>query len=360
MASKSSKRARTRASKRGMSPGAPVYTGEPRSDNIRIHVLRYGPTGCESAEVHGAAGCLRPAPPYTTTWINIDGIHNAELVQAVCERFRVHPLAVEDVLNPSTRVKVDDYGEVLFVAAKMVNPPPAGQPFAVELEQLAVLMGPDWLITFQEQPGDCFDPIRRRIREGTGRIRSMGPDYLLHAVLDGLVDSYIELLQPLEDQVEELEEQALTHHARHVPRAAHALRSQVLTLRRALLPLRESVGALVRGDAQLIRPESRPFYRDLLDHIHQAMDILEGCRERLVGLVEIHLAINGHRMNEIMRVLTVLATVFIPLTFIVGVYGMNFDYMPELRWRWGYPAVLLFMGLLTAGMLRWFRTQRWI
>jgi magnesium transporter len=353
--SRKNRRAEPRNLKRGLPPGAAVYTGEPREGQVRVSLMRYSADSCVEVGNIDFRACVPSSKPEETVWINIDGIHQVEVVTTICGAFGVHPLAIEDLLNPNTRTKVDDYGDQIVAAAKMVNPAPPGLGGMFELEQVGVVVGKSWVLTFQERPGDGFESIRARLRGGAGRIRRSGPDYLLHALLDSVVDVTAEVILSVDLRIDDLEAQPADLHVQ-----AHELRAELVSLRRAVAPLREAISALLRAESVLVQDHNKPYYRDLYDHVAQALDLIDSNRERVMSLVQLHLAENGHRLNEVMRVLTVVATLFIPLTFVVGVYGMNFEHMPELEWKYGYAMVWGVMVLMVLGMLGWFRSRRWL
>ena len=280
---------------------------------------------------------------------------------AVGEAFGLHRLALEDVLNVHQRPKIESYADHLFVVARM-----AEWCGHLETEQLGLFIGEDFVVTFQERPGDDFGPVRERLRGARGLLRKSGPDYLAYALLDAIVDRYFPVLEGYGERIEELEDEVLeTPHPEDL-RAVHAIRRDLLTLRRAVWPLRDALASLQREPHPLIAKETRLYLGDLYDHTVQVIDFVETHREITASLVEMHLASISNRLNEVMRVLTIIATIFIPLTFVVGVYGMNFDpdsspwNMPELRWRYGYPAVLVAMLAIVAGLLGWFRWRGWI
>lgn len=346
------------APKKGAMPGAPIYTGPASDEPIRVTLFDYSSSHLEEREALDVADCAQFKATPSVTWIDVDGLHQPELVRHLCEAFDVHPLAMEDALNPTTRPKVEDYGEQLFVAMKMARPG-TGHDIAV-VEQVSCVLGPRYVLSFQEHPGDLFDSLRGRIRHRVGRIRGEGPDYLLHALLDAIVDGYYQVVERFEQALEVLEDAALKPDAEDIPQRVHALRLQLLEFRRLVWPLREAIGELLRREGGPIRKQTVPFLRDLYDHVLQVLDVIDSERDRLASVVEMHLAMTSHQMNEVMRVLTVVSSVFIPLTFFTGLYGMNFANMPELQWRYGYYALLIVMGGISLVMLAWFRRLRWL
>ena len=350
--------ATARKAKLGQSPGEAIYAGEPRDHGIVIKLLDY-----DTDRVREVPRCsvedLRAATTSpTVTWIDLSGVHDATLVQRVCESLGIHPLAMEDVLNPHTRPKIDDYGDHVLVVLKVATR--NGTPGHFDLEQVSLVLGARWVASFQERPGDGWERVRERVRQGRGRIRSMGPAYLLHALMDAVVDDYFDVLDGMETEIEEIERDAVEGEGLDVPRRAHVVRGRLNALRRLVWPIREGLAPILRGEFERVDKVTLPYYRDLTDHLAQCLDLLDGSRDRLLALVELHLAVASHNMNQVMRVLTVMATIFMPLTFIVGIYGMNFEHMPELEWPWAYPAVMTMMAVLGVGMAYWFQRKRWL
>ncbi len=289
-----------------------------------------------------------------TLWLDIAGLGDAHIVEQIGEIFSLHRLALEDVLSGHQRAKVESYGDVLFIVMRM--PEHDGH---LDTDQLSLFLGQDFVVSFQIRYGDCFDPLRERLRKGTGKLRSQGADGLTYSLIDATVDSYFPVLESLGERLEALEDEVLlapTHAS--IPRI-HELRRELLTLRRAAWPQREALNSLLRDHSNLIRTETRLYLNDCYDHTVQVMDLLENYRELGSSLLEVWLSSVSNRMNEVMKLLTIISTIFIPLTFIVGLYGMNFTHMPEIDWKWSYPIVLLVMLAIGLGMLRWFFVRGW-
>jgi magnesium transporter len=344
--------------KRGLAPGVAVFTGEPSQNQVRITVIRYTHDDIDERDGVAVEDCARIETGVGVTWVNVDGVHQVEVVAEVCRHFGVHPLAVEDILNPTTRPKIDDYDDHVLAVLRGVDDVVAG--LDASFEHYALVLGKGFVLTFQERKGDPWDSVRRRMRANTGKLRKSHADYLFHALLDAVIDSYLALVGKYEEQVDALDTMALQGDAVGLPAQVHSLKGELMLLRRALLPVREGLLALLRSDMPCLSKDTIPFFRDLLDHIGLVLDGLDGARDRAVSAIELHLAASGHRLNEIMRFLTVMSSVFIPLTFLAGLEGMNFRYMPELEHPWGYPATLLLMALLSLSMLLWFRRRRWL
>ena len=350
---------RAKAKKRGLAPGVAVYVGEPHEWAPEARHVRYSATDCEESEV--ALASLDPAGAATDVhWYDVVGIHDSAAIAALGKRFGVHPLVVEDVLNTATRSKYEAHGAIRFVVARMLTRAPgAGGPSVVS-EQVSLLHGGPWVLSLQQRPGDVFDGLRNRIRTGTGRVRDMGADYLFHAILDAIVDGYFEVLEALEEALEELRQRALVEPPATLVAQAQELRTEAATVRRAALPLRDAVGRMQADASDFISPKALLYFGDLHDHLVQTVEQSEWVLDRLQSATELSLAAASHRANEAMRFLTVVASIFIPLTFVAGVYGMNFEHMPELGWRWGYPGLLAVMGGLGLGMVVWFRRRGWL
>ena len=342
----------------GSTPGTLAFSGERKVDHVRIRLIDYD---AESI-VEKTLASIDEAFPYVTeppvTWVNIDGLHDAAVIEAVGDKFGVHRLALEDVMSTSQRPKVEDYGEHCLVILKMLSFD--AETESITSEQLSLIVGDRYLFSFQERFGDIFEPVRERLRQAKGRIRSRGTDYLAYALMDAIVDNYFRILEALGDTVEELEETVLKNPSMDVLHRIHHLRREMLVVRRAVWPLREVLGQMYRGELDVIREDTHVFLRDVYDHAVQVIDTTETLREVLSGAMDLYLSGVSNRMNEVMKVLTIIATIFIPLSFFAGLYGMNFDYMPELHVHWGYPALLVFMLTLAGGMLWAFKRRGWL
>jgi magnesium transporter len=348
-----------RSDKSGLPPGTLVHVGVPRAEEPRITAMVYDGSQLleEELETIGDAFPLGEAP--TVAWINVDGIHRVEVVEELGQRLGLHPLVLEDILNPEQRPKMEDLGDYLYMVVKMLDWDDARGEMTTE--QMSVLVGANYVVSLQEHPGgDVLDPIRVRIREAKGSIREEGPDYLAYAILDGVVDRYFGVLEGLGEKVEDLEEDLVAHPTPDTLQDLHDLRRQMIFMRKAVWPLREVVGGLERGGSRLVKNSTQVYLRDVYDHTVQVMDAVETLRDMLSGMLDIYLSSISNRMNEVMKVLTVFASIFIPLTFIAGVYGMNFAHMPELEWQWAYPSLWLVMLAVAATMLVYFRRKRWL
>lgn len=346
------------AKKAGLPPGTAVYTGhEPTDRPIEIEVYDYRGADLEVCPKADVAQVIAFAKRSTVTWVNVVGLHDVEKITALCKPFDVHPLTIEDIVSVGSRPKLDEHENYIFIVLKMLD---VSEHKCVGVEHLAVLVRPGLVMTFQEFEGDAWEPIRRRLREGAGRLRQMQADYLAYALLDAVVDHYFVVLERLGSQLSELEEIAWSEE-RHVDLGAvFELRKEVLLLRKIVWPLRDVVAAMMRVPDRNFGVDVQPYLRDLHDHVLQVLDTLEMYRETTTGLVELELSLSGYRLNTVMKVLSIIATVFMPMTFVAGVYGMNFDYLPFNHEVWGFPAAMLLMVSIGATMLVWFRRNHWL
>lgn len=347
-----------RSRKMGLSPGTMVHIGEKKTEHARITRVRYDNGRSEEKELRDIGEGI-PAPEAEgVTWINVDGIHDVQLMTSIGAQFSVHPLTLEDIVNTDQRPKMEDYDDYLFMVLKMISW--SGDGKGVKAEQLSLILKPGLLLSFQEQQGDVFDPIRDRLRCGKGRIRKQGADYLAYGLIDSVVDQYFLCLEQIGEQIDSLQEELVGSPDKGTLQKLHGLKREMIFLRRAIWPLREVINGLLRGESPLFATSTIVYLRDVYDHTIQVIDTVETFREMLSGMMDIYLSSISNRMNEIMKVLTVIATIFMPLTFIAGVYGMNFKYMPELDWRWGYPAALLLMLVIGAAMGIYFHRKKWV
>jgi magnesium transporter len=301
--------------------------------------------------------CLGPRSGEGIHWINVDGLSDPGLLEALLGSFDIHPLVLEDVMALEQRPKLEDYGDYLFAVLNMLSLEEGTERTASE--QVSVILGNGFVLSIQEVPGDVFGSVRDRLRAGKGKLRKMGADALAYSLLDAVVDGYFTVLERLGDRVESLEDELVASPTRETLHSLHDLKRELNFVRRSVWPLRELIGNLERRDSPLVGEDLAPYLRDLYDHTVQVLEAVESLRETLSGFLDIYLSSLSNRMNEIMKVLTVISTLFIPLTFIAGVYGMNFRFMPELEWRLGYPLVWGVMAAVAVFMLRYFRRKKW-
>ncbi|MBX3271855.1 MAG: magnesium/cobalt transporter CorA [Sandaracinaceae bacterium] len=352
----SRRRRAARAGRRiGATPGSLGPVGGAGPSTIRV--MRYDATTLEESDRLEGNGRGR-----RVTWVDVIGIGSADVVRAIGERYGLHPLALEDVMHPHQRPKIEEYPDCLYVVARV----PQEREGALDIEQLSMFIGADFVITFQEREGDAWDPVRERLRQAKGRIRGEGASYLAYALLDACVDAMFPLVEAYDQRLEAFEETVFASPAHELAPAIHSIDRDLTAIRRAVLPLREAVSRLIREELPLIERGVVLYLRDCQDHLSQIVDIVEAQRELVRALREAHSAALELRSGEAMKVLTIIATIFIPLSFIAGVYGMNFDReasplsMPELGWAYGYPSVLGLMAALALGMLVYFRHRRWL
>ena len=351
------------ARKAGMVPGTLVHVGDAASGPVRVSVMQFNADEVEAFVVTDLAEFLA-APRFAgVTWINVEGVHDTQLIQQLGDHFALHPLLLEDVANTEQRPKLEDYGDYLFLVLRMLyeTPSPDDEDVVeIDSEQVSLVLGANVVITFLEDPQDVFDPVRKRLREGRGRVRKGGADYLAYVLVDLIVDNYFTVLERFSDIAEALEIEVMGEPESTTLPAIQQMKRAMIQVRRTIWPLRDVVNVLLRGESPLIKKSTIVYLRDVYDHVVRVVDIVETYREMIGGLMDIYLSTLSNRMNEVMKVLTIIATIFIPLTFIAGVYGMNFDNIPELHWRHGYWyvwGVMLFSGIL---LLVFFRRKKWL
>ena len=347
-----------RSAKVGLPPGSLVHVGDEKLREAKITVIDYDQSKLSESEIAEVEECLVLKDKPTVTWINIYGVSDAQTLQKIGDGFGLHPLVLEDIMNTDQRPKVEDFGNYLYIVLKMLHYD--DEKGTVVTEQVSIVLGLGFVISFQETEGDVFDPIRDRIRTARGLIRKMGPDYLTYALIDAIVDNYFAILEKLGEKIEYLEDELVTNPTLETLREIHELKRDMIFLRKSVWPLREVVSKLEREGSNLIKETTGIYLRDVYDHTIQVIDAVETFRDMLSGMLDIYLSSISNRMNEVMKVLTIIATIFIPLTLVSSVYGMNFAYMPELGFPWGYPLVLLTMAIIAAVMLVFFRRKRWL
>ncbi|UJS16651.1 MAG: magnesium/cobalt transporter CorA [Candidatus Jettenia sp.] len=349
-----------RSKKAGLPPGALIHIGEQKAEKAKITIVDYDDTHFLEKEVKTIEECFpfNDKNKLTVAWINIDGIHQIEVLEKIGNCFGIHPLIMEDILNTDQRPKMEDFGEYIYIVLKMFYY--NNKTNEIIAEQVSLVLGSNFVISFQEKEGYVFNPVRDRIRGNKSRIKKMGADYLAYSLLDAIVDNYFIVLEILAERIELLEEELVDHPAPKILRIIYKLKGDMVLLRRSIWPLREVIGELERGESPLVKDSSTIYLKDVYDHTIQAIDTLETFRDMVSGMLEIYLSSINNRLNAVMKVLTMIATVFMPLTFIAGIYGMNFKYMPELDWRWGYPSILLVMVTVGVSMLIYFKKKKWL
>ncbi|MCP8311964.1 MAG: magnesium/cobalt transporter CorA [Candidatus Methylarchaceae archaeon HK02M1] len=347
-----------RSKKTGLPPGTLIHIGEKKIEKVKITIIDYNEAQFQEKEAKKVEECFPYKDQPNVTWINIDGIHDVEIIEKIGNHFNLHPLQLEDILNTEHRPKIEDFEDYIFVVLKMLYYDEKENE--IKDEQISLILASNIVISFQESEGDVFNPIRERIRNGKGRIRKMGADYLAYALIDAIVDNYFIILEKLGEKIQDLEEELVTNPTSETLHAIHKLKRENIFLRKSVWPLREVVSKLERGESSLIKETTVIYLRDVYDHIIRVIDTIETFRDLLSGMLDIYLSSISNRMNEVMKVLTVIATIFIPLTLIASVYGMNFTYMPELESPWGYPIVLVGMLFIVTLMLIYFKRKKWL
>ena len=344
--------------KAGLSPGSLVHIGDKKIETIRISLMNYDPANLLEKQLPAieASFPYRDTPP--VTWINVDGLHEIDVIEKIGVHFGIHPLVLEDILNTGQRTKAEEFENYIYIVLKMLVFDETVDH--VTAEQVSLILGALSLISFQEKEGDVFDFVRERIRKARGRIRKSGCEYLAYALMDAVVDHYFVILEKLGDKIELLEDQLLEAPTPRILEDIHRLKREMIFFRKQVWPLREVINSLIKDPSELIQETTHIFLRDVYDHTIQVIDTIESFRDLLSGLSDLYLSTVSNRMNEVMKVLTIIATIFIPLTFIVGIYGMNFEFMPELKWPWAYPALWLVLIVISYTMLSWFRRKKWL
>jgi magnesium transporter len=342
-----------RTSKRGLSPGSLVFTGKQRLEKARLSIIFYNQHEHFEYEDIPIEELVNIRKKHTgVCWLNVEGLHDEQIIEQIGDIFNIHRLSLEDVLNTGQRPKLDETPEYVFSVLKMFN--------ENEDEQISFILQKDVLITFQERPGDVFDFVRKRIREGKGYVRKRNTGYLMYALFDAIIDEYFAVLENIGERIEQLEDTMLENPDDNTLRQLHILRRDLTYIRRAIYPAREVVSRFAKLETPFILPDTHIFISDLYDHSIQVIDTIEILRDMSSGLLDLYMNSLSNRMNNVMKVLTIIATIFIPLTFIAGVYGMNFENMPELEWPWAYFAVMGIMTAIALGMLYYFKRKKWL
>jgi len=342
--------------KTGAPPGTIVYFGEERTSKVKISLIEYSETAFIEKDFYDFEECLNHVDPTMVKWINVDGIHDVSVIEKIGKAFNIHPLTLEDIANTNQRPKFEEFDSYVVSIMKMVY-----YDTKIDAEQLSVVLMDGMVISFQEtHGGDAFNMIRNRIRQGKGRIRKMGPDYLAYALLDAVVDCYFNILEKIGDRLETLEEELIEEPSKKTMQQLHYLKREMIFVRKAVWPMRELINNLQRSETELIKSSTDIYLRDVHDHAVRVIDTVETYRDLLSGMMDIYLSSVSNKMNEVMKVLTIITTIFVPVTFIAGVYGMNFEFMPELHNRWGYTGVWAVMITTISSLIFYFRKKKWL
>ncbi len=346
-----------KTSKFGTPPGTLIHVGRKKMEKVNISVIDYNENSIDEKENVNVEKCKKYTETSTVTWINVDGIHDVAVMEDFEKYFGLHTLLLEDIMNTNQRPKAEDYGPYLYFVLKMIY---LEDHERICDEQVSIILGKNYVITFQERTGDVFDTIRQRLRNGKGRIRKSNADYLAYALIDSIIDHYFIILEKVGDSLEELEEEVVSNPSKYTLQKIHKMKREMVSLRKTVWPLREIISFMERSETELIDQGIDIYLRDLYDHTIQVIDTLETYRDMVSGLLDIYLSSISNKMNEVMKVLTIIATIFIPLTFIAGIYGMNFAFMPELQWKYGYFAILFVMAIIFVGMIIYFKRKKWL
>ncbi|MDR2010588.1 MAG: magnesium/cobalt transporter CorA [Bacteroidales bacterium] len=342
--------------KRGLPPGSLVFTGTKKTSEISIEEIEYNQTNYSRKEIKNIKNINYSAGSDNIYWININGLHETNIIESIGNIFSINALTLEDILNLQQRPKTEIFGDYIYITLKMLT----YNGDSIDNEQISIVLGKNYVITFQEKPGDIFDPLRLRIQSQSGKIRSSGSDYLAYALIDIVVDNYFVLLEKLNSEIEVFEENLIYSFEKETLTQIYRLKRENLVMRNSIWPVRELISQLERSESDLLNDRIQIYFRDLYDHTIQVIDTAEVSREILSGLIDLYLSGISNKTNEVMKVLTIISTIFIPLTFIVGLYGMNFKFMPELSWKWGYIAVWAIMLLITFFMIIYIKRKKWL
>lgn len=340
----------------GLPPGTLIHVGQQKTDKSEIELIQYDSQELEKFSSEDVDEILSKLDSHKRNWINIDGLHNVENIQHIGEHFKLNHLLLEDVLNTDQRPKLDEYDGQLFFPLKALN---TIKDNVIEYEQISLVLGEDFLISFQEKEGDLFDGLQERIEVSSNRLRQEKVDYLFYRLIDTIVDNYYIVMENLGARIEDIEEEVYFDPQRKTLNKIQDVKKELIYIRKAIYPIREAIAKLMRNEYALISESTRKYLNDVYDHTIQIIDTYETYRDLTSNLMDMYMTTISHRLNEVMKVLTVISTIFIPLTFLAGVYGMNFQYMPELTWRYGYFVVLGIMGVIVITMITYFKRKGW-
>lgn len=340
----------------GVPPGTLIYTGDSKTERIKISLIEYNETEFIEQEFYDLSECISHVKPHLVKWINVEGIHKTEVIEKIGKLYDIHPLTLEDIVHVDQRPKFEDYDNYVVAIMKMIN-----YDTKVHAEQLSIVLFDNMVISFQEpQGGDAFEIIRNRLRQAKGRIRKCGADYLAYALMDAVIDCYFHVIEKIGDSVEKIEEHIIAHSSKSSLIQLHELKREMIFLRKQVWPMRDMISNMVRSETKLINPSTDIYLRDLQDHVTRVIDTVETYRDLLSGIMDIYLSTNSNKMNEVMKVLTIMSSIFIPVTFIAGVYGMNFEFMPELKSPYGYAITWGVMLSVMTGLIIYFKRKKWM
>jgi len=348
----------------GLPPGALIHIGEKKTEKVKISVINYNIDKFDEKEVITVEECFPFIKKPSVTWINVNGLHEVDVIEKLGNCFDIHPLVLEDIVNTNQRPKMEDFEKYFFFVLKRLYADEKTN--MIRSEQVSIILGQNFVISFQETVGDGFDAVKERIRKGKGRIRKMGADYLVHALIDAIVDNYYAILEKIGERVEHIEQDVVSDPKPEILQQIYNLKREMIYLRKSVWPLREVINSLLREESKLIKKGTHIYLRDLYDHTIQVIDTIETFRDMISGMLDIYMSSVSNKMNEVMKVLTIFAAIFIPLTFVAGLYGMNFSpdaspfNMPELNFYLGYPMALFAMAVIGGIMLMYFRRKKWL
>ncbi|WP_027358940.1 magnesium/cobalt transporter CorA [Desulforegula conservatrix] len=352
-----SRNRKSQRTKAGLPPGSLIHIGEKLVEYVSINLIDYTENSFTERKVESIEDCREALVTPSISWINMVGLHDVTQFQQIQDVFGIHPLVLEDILSTAQRPRMEDYGDYIYIVLKMIYLEP--ESHQIISEQISLILGKDFLLSFQESTGNTFNPIRDRIRTSKGRLRKSGADYLAYCMLDAIVDNYFVVLEEIGEKIEDFQEQVIGNPSPEVLSSIHRAKRDMIHLRKALWPVRELVNGLQKTESSLIEESTDVFLRDVYEHSVQVIESIEMMRDMLGSALDIYLSSTSNRMNEVMRVLTVISTLFIPLTFMVGIYGMNFENMPELKLKYGYEGLWVIMILTVAVMITFFRKRKW-
>ncbi|WP_430468523.1 magnesium/cobalt transporter CorA [Winogradskyella ouciana] len=342
----------------GQVPGTLVYTGKKSDKDFQVECFDYTKDDIEETILLNIEDAVNYKDTDSVTWINVDGLQHIDKIEDIGKQYDLHPLVLEDIVNTTQRPKIDEYEDYLFVVLKMLYYDANEE---IVIEQVSFVLGKNYVLTFQEAEGDVFGTIRERLRYANGRIRGLKSDYLLYALIDAVVDNYFSIIETLGNKIEDLETELFTGHAREdVNIEVQQLKREILKVRRAIFPLREIINRIEKGDHPLIYKRTITYYRDIYDHLIQVSENIDIYREMIWSLMDMYMTTISNKMNEVMKVLTIMSSIFIPLSFLAGLYGMNFEYIPELKYRYGYFVLLGVMFTIFIGLLIYFKRKNWL
>ncbi|MCE5329766.1 magnesium/cobalt transporter CorA [bacterium] len=346
-----------RSSKSGMPAGSLIHIGEKKVDKVKIKLIDYGAQEYVEQDIENIEQCFKFKDDQTITWINIDGIHEIDILSKLGSCFGFHPLILEDILNTEQRPKVEDFTDYIYIVLKTIDY--GGKLNRITLEQVSIIVGKNYLISLQEKPLKIYESIRSRLKNDKSKIRTAGTDYLAYLLIDSIIDNYFDVLEKIGEKIETVENKLVTNPTQKTLKTIYDLKRDMLFMRKSTWPLREVISKLERGEISLVSDSTRIFIRDIYDHIIQVIDSIETFRDMLSNMIDIYLSSMSNRLNEVMKILTIISTIFIPITFIASIYGMNFRFMPEISWKWSYPVIWVIIIAVIIYMVIYFKRKKW-